>query len=58
MNEGPITVLLAEDNPGDVALVRAALDAAEGAKFDLVSANRLSTAIERARDLHDAVFVQ
>lgn len=50
MSEDSIKVLLAEDNPDDVALVRAALDAAEGAKFDLVSTNRLSTAVELARE--------
>ena len=50
MSEVPIKVLLAEDRPQDVQLVRAALDAAEGAKFELISANRLSTVIELARE--------
>ena len=50
MNENPITVLLAEDRPDDVQLVRAALDAAEGAKFVLIPVNRLTTAIQLARE--------
>ena len=50
MSAQPIRILLAEDNPDDVLLVRAALHAAEGAKFELSSINRLSTAIALARE--------
>ena len=48
MNDSPIHVLLVEDNPGDVVLVRAALEAAEGAKFEVVSISRLGAAIDHA----------
>ena len=47
----PIRVLLVEDSPTDVLLVRAALGVVAGAKFDVASVERLETAFERAQSV-------
>ena len=44
----PIKILLVEDNPTDVLLVRAALGAAAGLKFEVATADRLAVALHRA----------
>ena len=46
MDPKPITVLLIEDNPGDVALIRTML-AERGAVLELLSASRLADGLER-----------
>lgn len=55
MKQAPTKVLLVEDNPGDVLLVRASLEHATFEQFEVFVANRLATAIERAKA--DAVDV-
>lgn len=47
-----VKVLLVEDNPTDVLLVRATLKAAPGLQFVLTTADYLSSAIERAKAEH------
>lgn len=47
MNGKPINVLLVEDNPGDVRLIREMLAEAGGASFELQATGRLSTGLER-----------
>jgi Flp pilus assembly CpaE family ATPase len=47
MDDRPISVLLIEDNPGDVFLVRKMLAEARGASFKLECADRLQTGLER-----------
>ena len=47
MANKPINVLLIEDNPGDVRLIREMLVEAEGALFQLECVDRLSTGLER-----------
>jgi DNA-binding NtrC family response regulator len=56
--EGPITVLLIEDNPGDTELVREALADAHPARFLLLQAGRLAAGLEQldGRDV-DAVLL-
>jgi serine phosphatase RsbU (regulator of sigma subunit) len=53
----PINVLLVEDNPSDVLLVRATLAAAAGAKFEVTTADYLETAIHRANSEHFDVML-
>lgn len=48
MLENPIKVLLVEDNPTDVLLVRATLAAAAGRKFEVTNASYLEAAIRLA----------
>jgi signal transduction histidine kinase len=43
----PIKILLVEDNPADVRLIRAMLKAARGGPFDLEHVDRLEPALER-----------
>ena len=45
-DRGPIRVLLVEDNPGDVRLLHALLPEADSSPFELLQADRLSTALE------------
>jgi len=47
MNDKAIKVLLIEDNPGDVCLIREMLAEVRGVRFDLECADRLSTGLER-----------
>ena len=47
MNDKHIKVLLIEDNPGDVRLIREILAEVRGARFDLECADRLSAGLER-----------
>lgn len=47
MSETPTRVLLIEDNPGDVRLIREMLHDAEGADFALESADRIARGLER-----------
>ena len=47
MDDKPIRILLIEDNPGDVRLIREMLAEAATTGFDLVCADRLSTGLER-----------
>jgi len=47
MSEKPVKVLLIEDNPGDVRLIREMLSEASGAQFNLEWAERLSTGLNR-----------
>jgi serine phosphatase RsbU (regulator of sigma subunit) len=49
VSDDAIRVLLVEDNPTDVLLVRATLAAAPGGRFELVSADRLEVAVHRAQ---------
>jgi sigma-B regulation protein RsbU (phosphoserine phosphatase) len=54
----PIKVLLVEDNPTDVLLVRATLKAVPGLQFELATADYLATGIQRAKDeLFDVVLL-
>lgn len=46
MNDKPITVLLIEDNPGDVRLIKEMLTGIKEGQFNLVCAERLSTGLE------------
>src|SRR4051794_29342135 len=47
MNEPPNTVLLIEDDPDDVLLVREALAEAHAARFRLLQAGRLASGLEQ-----------
>lgn len=48
MSEGPTKkVLLVEDNRGDACLIQQMLTAPRGARFELIRAERLSTALQR-----------
>lgn len=47
MNEKPTRVLLIEDNPGDVRLIREMLHEAEGAAFEMETADRIARGLER-----------
>ncbi len=47
MSAGPIKVLIVEDNPGDVRLLRELLQEAAGRQFELIHENRLSEALKR-----------
>jgi len=49
MGEGPLNVLLIEDNPGDSRLIQILLAEAEDANFVLTTAERLSIGIDRLR---------
>ncbi|HEX6370819.1 MAG TPA: hybrid sensor histidine kinase/response regulator [Longimicrobium sp.] len=46
MTDGPVRILLVEDNPGDARLLRFTLAEAESLRFDLVHAARLSEALD------------
>lgn len=57
IEQTPIRVLLIEDNPGDVRLVQEVL-AANGARFEVESASRLSDGLDRLDPArHDAVLL-
>lgn len=45
MNSNPLNILLVEDNPGDIRLVRELLDADRSERFALVTADRLDSAL-------------
>jgi diguanylate cyclase (GGDEF)-like protein len=45
MNSKPLYILLVEDNPGDIRLVRELLDADRSERFVLVTADRLESAL-------------
>ncbi len=47
MNNKAIKVLLIEDNPGDVCLIRETLAEVRGVRFDMECVDRLSTGLER-----------
>ena len=47
MSDEQLTVLLVEDNPGDARLIRESLTDAGGTNFDLQTADRLATALQR-----------
>src|SRR5258708_29739887 len=47
MNQQRLTVLLAEDNPGDARLIRESLTELTGNAFDLETTDRLATALLR-----------
>lgn len=47
MNDRHLKILLIEDNPGDVRLIREMLAEAKNGPFDLECADRLSTGLER-----------
>lgn len=49
MTDGPVRILLVEDNPGDARLLRFTLAEAESLRFALVHAVRLSEALDRVR---------
>ena len=58
MDERPLSVLLVEDNPGDVRLIEEILIETEGASFDLMCAERLSKGLDRlASDDVDVVLL-
>src|SRR3989304_4037522 len=46
-SETPIRILLVEDNPGDVRLLRESLGEGDGAGFELEVVDRLSAGLER-----------
>ena len=48
--DGPVRILLVEDNPGDARLLREQLREAASLPFELVHAERLSDGRDRARD--------
>lgn len=57
VGEGPIRVLLIEDNPGDVRIVQEAL-ADDGASFEVEPVSRLSDGLDRLDPArHDAVLL-
>ncbi len=45
----PVRILLVEDNPGDARLIQETLADSRGAAFDVETANRLATGLERLR---------
>jgi len=45
----PVRILLVEDNPGDARLIQETLADSRGAAFDLETADRLATGLERLR---------
>jgi signal transduction histidine kinase len=47
MSDERLTVLLVEDNPGDARLIRESLTDVGGTNFDLQTADRLATALQR-----------
>jgi signal transduction histidine kinase len=49
IGDGPVRILLVEDNPGDARLLRETLRDAESLRFELAHAGRLSEALERVR---------
>jgi CheY-like chemotaxis protein len=50
VENGPLKLLVVEDNPRDVELIRAKLEAVRGAgAFEIESVDRLSSAVRRAR---------
>ena len=58
MSDDAIKVLLIEDNPGDVRLIRELLKEAKGVSFSLECVDRLSTGLERlANGKSDAVLL-
>jgi len=50
MEDQPITILLIEDNPGDVRLIEIMLAKAPGAPFTLEAADTLAAGLQRLRD--------
>ncbi len=58
MNEGPIEVLLVEDNPGDARLVRESLAEVGSREFHLTHVERLEDALMRLeKDRFDVVLL-
>ncbi|HEX2386414.1 MAG TPA: GAF domain-containing protein, partial [Candidatus Binatia bacterium] len=57
MTDGPIKVLIVEDNPGDARLLKEELADAGGGRFDVTHAARLGTALERLEQERFAVVL-
>lgn len=58
MNTQPISVLLVEDNPGDVHLIQEMLTDGKATSFEVTCADRLSTCAERLSErIFDAILL-
>ena len=58
MSNKKVKILLIEDNPGDVRLIREMLAEVPGVSFELETAKRLSTGLKwLARETPDVIFL-
>src|SRR4030043_1195561 len=58
MSNKKVKILLIEDNPGDARLIKEMLAEAPDVSFELKSANRLSTGLERlAKETPDVILL-
>ena len=55
--EGPINVLIVEDNPGDRILIIQMLRSVETPRFELMHAPNLASALERVHEGHDVILL-
>lgn len=57
LSEKRVRVLVVEDNPGDLTLIRRMLDSVSGVQFDIIPADKLAVAIEKLRQGADIILL-